>query len=379
MSEKNEECKDDELKIDKSLEGDDDVNTEYDDNSEQIESGSPLVRYYNQMQRAHRPQVSWINDYVSTLSQGVIQSAWSALQTKKITTNQINNLVSDSALFENAGLNNVMRAQIASTNILNFDRLALHIGKNLDLNFSTSVFDNIASFARTQNDWLKSLTPATKRAAEAHYPENIKGLEGLRFDDVEVVVMKDGIAMYGVPDRKRAASLLKADSPQKRRAYLGDHWQELAQDCRQAVENCSALEVMSYKPFVYAALDALESENPQAAQALAASIIDSLITDYFGKDNKGKYYKPDGDGKRTTDSYYNDFAPRKMIAMAPMWSAYQIWRPHKDEPVPRTFSRHATAHTVSTQQYSRRNAVQALLFASSLLLWWNDEATIDAA
>ena len=47
--------------------------------------------------------------------------------------------------------------------------------------------------------------------------------------------------------------------------------------------------------------------------------------------------------------------------------------------VPTTFSRNATAHTVSPRQFNRRNAVQGMLFACSLLYFFNEQAKVHAA
>ena len=42
--------------------------------------------------------------------------------------------------------------------------------------------------------------------------------------------------------------------------------------------------------------------------------------------------------------------------------------------VPMTFSRNATAHTVSARQFNRRNAVQGIMVACSLLYRLDEEA-----
>lgn len=46
----------------------------------------------------------------------------------------------------------------------------------------------------------------------------------------------------------------------------------------------------------------------------------------------------------------------------------------KELPVPHTFNRNATAHTVSAKQYARRNAVQSLMIVSSLIYFSDREA-----
>jgi hypothetical protein len=62
-----------------------------------------------------------------------------------------------------------------------------------------------------------------------------------------------------------------------------------------------------------------------------------------------------------------------------MWQAYQQFWVEDGDRIPATFSRNATAHTVSSRQFNRRNAVQGLLFACSLLYFFNEQAVVRAA
>ena len=93
------------------------------------------------------------------------------------------------------------------------------------------------------------------------------------------------------------------------------------------------------------------------------------MTAYFGADRYD--YTPNR--RTTTNAAYEEFTVREFIAMAPIWQAYQQFYVEKGDPVPRTFSRHATAHTVSPRQYSRRNAIQGLLLACSLIYFFNEQ------
>jgi len=65
---------------------------------------------------------------------------------------------------------------------------------------------------------------------------------------------------------------------------------------------------------------------------------------------------------------------KEFIAIAPIWQAYQQYYPDKNDPIPRAFNRHATAHTVGTLQYSRRNAVQGLMIVCGLLKFIDQQA-----
>lgn len=63
------------------------------------------------------------------------------------------------------------------------------------------------------------------------------------------------------------------------------------------------------------------------------------------------------------------------MAFAPMWQTYQQFWVTDGDAIPTTFSRNATAHAVSRRQFSRSNAVQALMFATSLLYFFDEQAS----
>ncbi len=120
-----------------------------------------------------------------------------------------------------------------------------------------------------------------------------------------------------------------------------------------------------------AALDALDAGHSAAAQALAGALLDSMVNSYLGTDSYG--YAPDKHGKRT-NAAYDEFTAHEYIALAPIWQAWQKYFPDEGLPIPHTFSRNATAHTVSAKQYTKRNAVQSLMIASSLMYFFDREA-----
>jgi hypothetical protein len=252
-----------------------------------------------------------------------------------------------------------------------FAKLGANLTQTIDFGISDSVAKVAQQFAAQQTSWLKTLGPTLKRLKESFYPLNLREIEDLKFEDVEKVVMADGIALYSVPRTSIAEALILADGPAKRREILGRRWKSISADCREELDRVSSDAVASYRAFALAALDALDAGHTAAAQALAGSVIDSLLTAYFGKDRW--QYMPDKKGKRTTKAY-EEFTVRQFIAFAPMWQTYQQFWVQEGDDIPTTFSRNATAHAVSQRQFNRRNAVQALLFASSLLSFLDEQA-----
>ena len=253
-----------------------------------------------------------------------------------------------------------------------FARLGANLTKTIDFGISDSAAKIAQQFAAQHSSWLKTLGPTLERLRESFYPPNLRGIEDLEFEDVEKIVMADSIALYGVPRTAIAEALIRTNSAAKRREILGRRWKAISADCRHAVEGFESEAVAPYAPFALAVLDALDGGHTAAAQALTGSLIDSLLTAYLGKDRR--QYTPDKKGKRTTRAY-EEFTVREFVALAPMWQTYQQFWVDEGDTVPTTFSRNATAHTVSTRQFNRRNAVQAVLFATSLLYFFDEQAS----
>ncbi|GLH99920.1 hypothetical protein [Phytohabitans aurantiacus] len=225
--------------------------------------------------------------------------------------------------------------------------------------------------AEQQSAWLRSLGPTIAAMRAAFYPPNLRAIQGLKFAEVNTVVMVDGIPLYGLPRTATADALIRADGASERRRILGRRWRTISADCRTVVMGCESQAVAPYVPFAVAALEALDEGHTAAAQALAGSLVDAILNAYFGKDRYK--YTPDRNGKRTKDAY-DEFSIRQFTAFAPMWQAYQQFFVTDGDKVPTTFSRNATAHTVSPRQFNRRNAVQGLMLACSLLYRLDEEA-----
>lgn len=245
------------------------------------------------------------------------------------------------------------------------------LAKNADFGFSKATSSLIGQFAKQQSSWLKSIAPAIASFKFNIYPSNLRDIEGLRLEHVEELVMIDGIALYGVPRSETAERLIMAESAAARREILGRRWKTISADCRTALEGCTSSSMTGHVAFAEAALDALDVGNSYAAQALAASVLDTVVNGYFGARRK----KLTPSKKNTTPDEYDEFTVREFIAFAPMWQAYQQFYPERGDRIPTVFNRHASVHGVSNRQYSRRNAVQALLFVCSLLLFLDEQAT----
>ena len=196
-----------------------------------------------------------------------------------------------------------------------FAELGTKLTKNLDFGVFTKLGQQ---FAEQQSRWLKTLAPTLERLRESFYPPNLRSIKDLKFEEVEKVVLADGIALYGLPRAPVAEAIIRAETAAKRREILGRRWRTISADCREVLNGCASQSVAPYVPFTVAALDALDSGHTAPAQALAGSLIDTLLTARFGKDRY--LYTPDKKGSRTTDAF-DEFSVRQFVAFAPMLTA----------------------------------------------------------
>lgn len=252
------------------------------------------------------------------------------------------------------------------------DSIAKELAKNAQLVSASNVF--MSDLVAQQAEMWKRIAPSLGRWRTIYYPPNLCDIEGLTREQIQEVAMVDGIALYGVPRQSVAEALIDAESASKRRDILGRRWEQIASDCREVIEGLDD-DLHDFARLATGALDALDAGHVQAAQALSATVLDAFMRTKL-EDDRAKY-TPSRSGKRTTEAY-DELNARKFIAYAPIWQAYQIYPTPDGDPVPTTFSRHASAHTVSRRQFNRRNAVQAIMLACSLL-YHRDERSIYAA
>lgn len=244
--------------------------------------------------------------------------------------------------------------------------------KNLDLSgivpsweVSAKIYER---FFANQNTLLKKIDPIVSAIRATSFPPNLSAIKDLELADAVTIVMDNGIPLYGLPRASTVQALIRADSPSARREVLGRRWQTISTDCRKLIQSCETGSVAEHASFAIAALDALDDGHPAAAQALAGSLIDTLINARFG--NERRKYTPNRQVQST--EAYEKFAVREYLAFAPIWQAYQQFFPQNGDKIPVWFNRHATVHGVSTRQYNKRNAVQGLMIACSLIYHLND-------
>jgi hypothetical protein len=125
--------------------------------------------------------------------------------------------------------------------------------------------------------------------------------------------------------------------------------------------------------FAEAAVAAIRGGHCEAAQSLLSSVIESLVK---GLDDSlqrlVRSHSADQTVEARAEKLDEEYEMKDWLALQPVLAAYRPFWASKGDPVPRTYSRHASAHFVARKQFNKRNTAQALLCATSLATYLYD-------
>ncbi|WP_284435575.1 hypothetical protein [Streptomyces sp. TUS-ST3] len=203
------------------------------------------------------------------------------------------------------------------------------------------------------------------------YPENLRDVTP-DLDDLEELLVEEGIPLMWVPGPQTARALLDAPDAAARRRILGRRWKGIVNDCEAVLEEVTHLDVQDARGFALDVVRALRAGHTSAAQALAANLLDSLLQRHF--DHAARVQLTKNDFKTTGVKFkFEDYKFKVACTFAPVWYAHARYFPKNGDPIPRTFGRHPSAHGVSRTQYSRINAVYALMLVTSVVKFFDTE------
>jgi len=145
---------------------------------------------------------------------------------------------------------------------------------------------------------------------------------------------------------------------------LGRKFEMIITDCEAVLDRCEDPLFRSQVTFVRAAIAAVRDGHHAAGQALVTNLMDSMLWTLLPAPERQKIT---GNRRGSTSAALDDLELREAYVMLPIWSVHEaFWRYHGD-PIPHTYKRHASVHAVSTRQFNKRNTVQALMVATSLV------------
>ena len=198
-------------------------------------------------------------------------------------------------------------------------------------------------------------------------------------DDIQKILIpflrNEGISIYAVPSALTVLDLIEAE-PSKRRALMWNRRMSIITDCERAVTDPGVQRYVPESVHAVEAIAALRVELYAPAQALLTAILDTLMSSLFAfRLDTVRKFKNSLNGKDVAiPSLLKDAqgAERlhdmtEALVWIPILSAFKAYYVNRGDPVPRFYNRHASVHAADGKQYVKRNAIQALMLAASLI------------
>ncbi len=188
--------------------------------------------------------------------------------------------------------------------------------------------------------------------------------EPLRLTDL-LEITESGLPTAWVP-RASVLHKLVAAPANTRIKVFADYRVEIIEDCQAVLADVTSPELTDLVAALNEALSVAASEQLIAAQALAASVVDTALRRAFQPARVVGFYKR---VKSEIMARHENAAIAELrwgLVHVPVAAALEVFDPAKD-PVPAKLNRHACAYAVGQVQYTPANAVIAGALATSLV------------
>lgn len=241
--------------------------------------------------------------------------------------------------------------------------------QNFAKSWSASITGPLNAFLEQHRQQWDELFAGMRKLVERLLPPNWKGVKIPDVKLLEAILLDEGIPLAWVPSQELLTAILDAPDGTARRRIIGNRWRRVVSDCEASLAEVSSQDLQRHCVFASDIVRALRDGHQAAAQALAANLLDSIIRQNVDLTLKQTVTAT---GNKRIRIDLDDYQMKASFTMAPIWRAYEEYWENKGDPIPHVFGRHPSAHAISRTQYSRVNAVIALMLVTSLLRLLDD-------
>lgn len=198
-------------------------------------------------------------------------------------------------------------------------------------------------------------------------PPNLKEYaDDIHATEVHAFLEQEGIPLYLVPRGRTALRLLRAKDRPARRQVLSNCYESLVDDCAAVLEDARGGVVGGAVEFALDGLGAMRAGHTRSAQAMFTVTLDTLIYEFYPdrKDRGAITNRKKGAGIPNT---IDEMGVSEALVWLPIWNAHEEFWKHNGDRIPHYYSRHASVHSVTPRQFSKRNCVQVLMLVTSLI------------
>lgn len=226
---------------------------------------------------------------------------------------------------------------------------------------ASALLPSVEAFHELQRDQFADVISKVRTAVDSLLPPNWRGGDVQIPEDLEALLLDEGLPLAWVPPQPVLIKIFAAGSAGDRRRIVGSSWRSIATACLSELEGIENADLVEYAEFAVEAAESLRDGRTRASQALSANLLDSVLRRSFSKESRKALT---GQADRPNIDVY---PMRLAVVIGGIWGSHGEYRPLRGDAIPRRYSRHASAHGVSRRQYSRVNAVIALMHVVGLL------------
>lgn len=200
----------------------------------------------------------------------------------------------------------------------------------------------------------------------ASLPSNWDGIKMEDYGLLEQLLIDERLALACVVEPDLLTQLLAAESESERREILTEHWEEITDHCKRLLDSITLPKLADWRDFALDIADALNAGHTTAAQALAANLIETMLIKNFGWKKKSKKMAKEKQSEMTPTTIQH------CMVYGGLRGVFSQFTPNKDAEIPSRLSRHASAHAVSTTQYTFTNSLIAFMHVVAYLCLWQE-------
>jgi len=188
---------------------------------------------------------------------------------------------------------------------------------------------------------------------------------------LEEIIYKDGIPVVWVPNARILDLIVVAPDRAARISILVEAAEEILADCQRVIAESNNVELLGVKPLaVHSTIAWLD--HPEAAQALAVVVADTIIKRWLPKITMAQNYTEMGESVKLPLAEVPIVNVRQAFALAVISSFYTKFDSNDHETRPSALSRHVTVHDANIEHFHRENSLIAIMVMSSLIRTFND-------
>lgn len=210
-------------------------------------------------------------------------------------------------------------------------------------------------------DAISSAATMGAEILEAAWPDNWRGIPAEKLDRLYGLIDEVGWCLIWVPRRDIVEEVAELSIDEAAELIVRRR-RDIVEDVRDLSGHLTRPEIADLREGIVDAASALEHGSHRSAQALAATLITTMVQGHVGHKTLGKA-RSKFLASHPDDAPISNFRLTAILYTVGL-SLEQYW-PSDETPVPKTFNRHASVHTYHPDQFTELNSIIGLILATA--------------